>query len=51
MRKVTVFNFVTLDGYFEGPKKEISAGTGMAHKKMNMLPRISNPGARFSLDE
>ena len=21
MRKVTAFNFVTLDGYFEGPKK------------------------------
>jgi dihydrofolate reductase len=31
----------------KGPKKEISAGTGMAQKKMNMLPRISNPGARF----
>jgi dihydrofolate reductase len=24
MRKVTVFNFVTLNGYFEGPKKDIS---------------------------
>ncbi len=24
MRKVTVFNFVTLDGYFEGPKRDIS---------------------------
>jgi dihydrofolate reductase len=24
MRKITVFNFVTLDGYFEGPKRDIS---------------------------
>jgi dihydrofolate reductase len=24
MRKVIVFNFVTLDGYFEGPKRDIS---------------------------
>jgi dihydrofolate reductase len=24
MRKVTVFNFVTLNGYFEGPKRDIS---------------------------
>ena len=24
MRKVTVFNFVTLNGYFEGPKGDIS---------------------------
>ena len=24
MRKLTVFNFVTLNGYFEGPKREIS---------------------------
>ena len=24
MRKVTVFNFITLNGYFEGPKRDIS---------------------------
>ncbi|MGD1046878.1 MAG: hypothetical protein ABR936_16350 [Bacteroidota bacterium] len=24
MRKMTVFNFVTLNGYFEGPKRDIS---------------------------
>jgi dihydrofolate reductase len=24
MRKVRVFNFITLDGYFEGPKRDIS---------------------------
>jgi dihydrofolate reductase len=24
MRKVSVFNFVTLNGYFEGPRKDFS---------------------------
>ena len=49
MRKVTVFNFVTLNGYFEGPKRDIS-WHNMAQKKVNMLSRGSNPGARFFLD-
>ena len=47
MRKIIVFNFVTLNGFYKGPKRDISW-----HRhgvEMNMLPRISNPGARCFL--
>jgi len=49
MRKITVFNFVTLNGFFEGLKR-ISAGIGTTQKKINMLLRVSSREARFFLD-
>ncbi len=49
MRKLNVFNFITLNGYFEGPKRDISWHRHGAEEK-NMLSRGSNPGAHCSLD-
>lgn len=47
MRKLKVFNFVSLDGYYEGPKREISAGTNLVRKKLSILLNCFHPELLF----